>query len=130
MLNCKPGQNAIVVGDTDNLGKVGKCLGVLQQGVEIPSSCGQFAMMLFNGTDQVYIRHPDGSAFVFKSKFGALWEMSRDYVWYAVAEGVTRTIQFPVIPDVSIKPLLDIDGEDEMVELVGKPTHEKELETC
>jgi hypothetical protein len=34
------------------------------------------------------------------------------------------------MPDVALKPLLDVEGEDEMITIAGKPVYEEELEKC
>lgn len=126
LMNCKPGQNTIVVGEKDNAGRIGQTLSIARPGETFVSTCGSIKVTInsLSGMTIVY----GNQVAIAMHDHGELWVMSRTYEWAFTDARVV--CELPIVPDKVLRPLLDIEGEDEMVTIAGLPIIAKELEKC
>lgn len=105
-LNCKPGDLAIVV--RSEYGNVGKIVRVIKP------SLGNAAAQ---GTE---FREHDGQPWL---------KSNNDYLWFIECESGIRASNkktYTLAPgrDISLRPLRNSEGEDEMLRVAGKPNKE------
>ena len=132
MLNCKPGQRVIAIAGPVNMGRIAVTESLIEMGQPIVSRCGKYTAVFLNA--YVMTIEFEGKTTFSRYRNSHHWLLDNFFSWTAfVGEGdntETHTVFFPFMPDATLKPLLDVEGEDEMITIAGKPVHEKELETC
>jgi hypothetical protein len=133
MLNCKPGQNAIVVSGLHNVGRVFNLVEQQTEPITVTSECGRATITFAQTYWKMELNGEVSDVVVPVVSWDTPsdnWVLDRPARWSTKftitnSDGVVSIItvftNVPLMPDAHLRPLLDIEGDDEMVVIAGKP---------